>query len=49
MTMRKDLQIFVKINSYGVIFIAILILSICSMGFYGFSNTAYTSNRTQFD
>lgn len=38
-TAIRDLQIFVKINSYGVIFIALIILFICGMGVYGFTNT----------
>lgn len=42
MTASSNLQLFVKINSFGVIFIAIIIVFICGMGFYGFSNTAFT-------
>lgn len=49
MTSVRDLQIFVKINSYGVIFIALIILFICGMGIYGFTNTEYTYSQTKFD
>lgn len=38
-----------KLNSFGVVFIALLILFICGMGFYGFANTSYTTSSTQFD
>ena len=36
-TAIKDLNIFVRINSFGVIFISLIILMIMGMGFYGFS------------
>lgn len=49
MTALRDLQIFVKINSYGVIFITLVILFICGMGFYAFGNTEFTTNRTVYD
>lgn len=49
MTAIRDLQIFVRINSYGVIFITLVILFICGMGFYAFGNTSYTTNQTTFD
>lgn len=49
MTAIRDLQIFVKLNSYGVVFIALLILFICGMGVYGLSNTTYTTSEATFD
>ena len=48
MTASPNLQLFVKINSFGVIFIAIIILFICGMGFYAFSNTAFTYSESNF-
>jgi TctA family transporter len=49
MTASPNIQFFVKINSLGVIFIAIVILFVCGMGFYSFSNTQFTYSRTKFD
>jgi hypothetical protein len=49
MTAVRDLQIFVKINSYGVIFIFLIILFVCSVGIYGFAGTNYTVSQTTFD
>jgi hypothetical protein len=44
-TAYRNIQIFVKINSYGVIFIMIILISIVGIGFYGLATTEYTSNR----
>ena len=49
MTASPNLQLFVKINSFGVIFIAIIIVFICGMGFYAFSNTTFTYSKSTFD
>lgn len=49
MTASPNIQFFVKINSLGVIFIAIVILFVCGMGFYSLSNTQFTYSRTTFD
>lgn len=49
MTSVRDLKVFVKINSYGVIFIALIILFICGMGIYGYANTDYTTNQQDWD
>lgn len=49
MTAIKDLKIFVRINSYGVIFISLIICIIIGMGIYGFSNTEYVYNQDSFD
>lgn len=48
MTAVRDLQIFVKINSYGVIFIFLIILFVCGVGIYGFIDTVYTTSETEF-
>jgi len=42
MTARRDLKIFITLNSYGVIFVVTIILGIISVGFYSLSNTEYT-------
>ncbi len=49
MTAVRDLQIFVKINSYGVIFIFLIILFVCGVGIYGLTTTTYTTSRTEFN
>ena len=49
MTSVRDLAIYVKLNSYGVIFIALIILQICGMGILGFTDTTYTTSQTTFD
>jgi hypothetical protein len=49
MTASPNIQFFVKINSLGVIFIAIVILFVCGMGFYSLSNTEFTYSTTKFD
>lgn len=49
MTAVRDLQIFVKINSFGVIFIACIILFVFGVGIYGFINTEYTTSETVFE
>lgn len=41
-TSRKDLTIFIKLMSYGSIFIISLIVFIVGFGFYGLSVTDYT-------
>ena len=41
LTAKKDLGIFVKINTIGVAFVIIVIIFVCCVGFYGFSNTEY--------
>lgn len=49
MTAIKDINIFVKINSSGVIFISLIILMIMGLGFYSFTNTEYTYSKSEFD
>ncbi len=41
MTSRKNLSIFIRIVSFGSIFVAILMLSIIGVGIYGCTNTDY--------
>jgi len=48
LTMRKDISLFIKINSYGVIFITIIVVFILGMGFYGFSNTVYAYSESSY-
>ena len=49
MTSRRDLKIFIKMNSYGVVFVCCTLLSILCIGFYSLSNTEYTFNITQYN
>jgi hypothetical protein len=42
MTARRDLKIFITLNSYGVIFVVSIIIGILGVGFYSLSNTDYT-------
>lgn len=41
LTAKKDLGVFVKINTIGVIFVIIVILFVLGVGFYSFSNTHF--------
>lgn len=47
-TAYRNIQIFVKINSYGVIFIFIMILSIVGIGLYGFATTDYIYSESLY-
>jgi Na+/proline symporter len=49
MTASRNLAIFVKINSFGVIFVGIVLAFICGMGFFGFTNTEYVFNKENYD
>ena len=42
MTNKRDLTTFIKIISYGAIFVSSLIIFIIGFGIYGFTNTDYT-------
>jgi len=44
-TAYKNIQIFVKINSFGVIFIMIILVSIIGIGIYGLATTQYTYSK----
>ena len=41
LTAIRNLSIFVKIATFGVIFVAMIIIFIIGMGIYGFTNTDY--------
>ena len=41
LTNRRDLGFFIRIISFGAIFIFLLVFSIIGFGFYGLSNTKY--------
>ncbi len=49
MTAPRDVSIYAKINSFGVVFIMIIILFTCAVGFYSLSNTNYTSDKDVYD
>jgi len=42
LTARRDLSIFIKINTFGVIFTIIITIFICSVGVYGISQGGYS-------
>ena len=44
MTAPKNTSIYNKINSFGVVFILIIIIFTCGVGFYSMTNTNYTSS-----
>lgn len=41
MTLKKDMSIFIKINSFGVFFTILIVSFIFIMGFYSMSHTQY--------
>jgi len=41
-TARRDLEIFIYLNSFSVIFVVSIILGIILVGFYSLTNTEYT-------
>ena len=49
MGIPKDVSIYAKINSFGVVFITIIILFICGLGFYSISNTDFTTDEAAFE
>lgn len=51
LTMKKNLSIFMKINSFGVIPICIIVVFIIGIGFYSLTNTHYvfTDRNQQLD
>lgn len=40
--MRKDLEIFIKLNFFGAWMIFVVVIFVLGYGFYAFSNTEYT-------
>ena len=49
MTARRDLKVFIKINSYGVIFVIGIIVCIISIGVYSLTSTQYTFNIAKYN
>mmetsp|Transcript_11045 Transcript_11045/g.13962 ORF Transcript_11045/g.13962 Transcript_11045/m.13962 type:complete len:265 (-) Transcript_11045:544-1338(-) len=49
MVAPRNVGIYNKINSFGVIFIGIIILFTISVGVYSFSNTSYTLDESKYD
>jgi len=41
----KDISVFVRINSFGVIFISLIIFMIMGLGFYSLTDTTYTYSQ----
>lgn len=46
-TAIRNLSIFVKIATIGVIFVALIIIFIMGIGIYGFTNTKYVYNEME--
>ena len=49
MILPKNTSIYNKINSFGVIFIALIIAFILSVGFYSLTNTHYTTSQAEYE
>lgn len=49
MTAPKDTSIYNKINSFGVVFIIIIIIFTVGVGIYSFTNTTYTDSKSAYD
>ena len=49
MGIPKDVSIYAKINSFGVVFIGIIIVFIFGLGFYSLSNTNFTTSEATFE
>ena len=49
MTAPRDVSIYAKINSFGVIFIMIIIVFTCGVGIYSLTNTEFTSDKAVYD
>ena len=45
LTARRDLSIFIKINTFGVVFTITIIIFICGMGFIGLYHGGYEYKR----
>jgi hypothetical protein len=43
----KDLKVFMRVGSFGVVFVIFLIIFICAVGTYGLTNTEYTFGTTE--
>ena len=49
MVAPKDTSIYNKINSFGVLFIIIIIIFTIGMGIYSLTNTSYTSSEEKYE
>lgn len=49
MTAYRDLSIFVKINTFGVFFIAAVIVFIISVGVFSIQNTNYDYTKAEWE
>ena len=49
MTAPRKADIYNKINSFGVIFIVIIIIFTCGVGIYSLTNTQYTHDKAEYD
>ena len=49
MVTPKNTSIYNKINSFGVIFICLIIIFTVSVGIYSLTNTQYTSDKAIYD
>ena len=49
MTLRKDLRIYIKLNTFGVAGIIILMVYLMTVGFISISQTDFTDNETYYD
>ena len=49
MTAPRDVSIYNKINSFGVLFIAIIIIFTSGVGIYSMTNTDYTTNADKYE
>ena len=47
--MKRNLSIFVKINTFGVVPIFIIIIFIIGVGFYSMTNTSFTFSNTPLE
>lgn len=46
---KKDISLFIKLNSIGVLFVCIILIFILSYGFYAFSNTTFVISNEDHD
>ena len=49
MGIPKDVSIYAKINSFGVVFIGIIILFMLGLGFYSMTNTDFTYSESAYN
>jgi len=49
MVAPKNVSIYNKINSFGVIFIIIIIIFTIGVGIYSLTNTDYTTDKAIYD